>query len=157
MPRITIIVIAIALTAIVESFIVGSASSVNISNQQTAQNIAKQTMAELYYCRYGGTGGVCTAFNATWESATNITLTFSQGPTDINNECFYTQGVGNWAILERTAPGYFEYKGISTTPTKFIRAKITTEWYLPSAGAPPCPTPTVSYPSVVLRTIFAEY
>lgn len=56
----TIIIIGLSMSAIIESFIVGSAKSVNIVNQETVVNIAKQTMAEINYCRNGGTvsGGV---------------------------------------------------------------------------------------------------
>ena len=88
---ITIIIIGLALSAIAESFIVGSAKSVNIVNEETAVNVAKQEMAALNYCRNGGSvSGVCSAFTGgTWNNPSSF-YTTPQGPTSINNECFYT-------------------------------------------------------------------
>ena len=43
----TIIIIGLAVGAITESFIAGSAKSVNIVNEETAVNVAKQEMAAL--------------------------------------------------------------------------------------------------------------
>ncbi|HEC24828.1 MAG TPA: hypothetical protein ENI54_02255, partial [bacterium] len=42
---ITIIIIGLAMSAVTESFIVGSAKSSNIVNEEIAANVAKRTMA----------------------------------------------------------------------------------------------------------------
>ncbi len=50
----TIIIIGLAMGAVTESFIAGSANSVNIVNEETALNLAKEEMAALNYCRNTG-------------------------------------------------------------------------------------------------------
>ncbi|RZD15957.1 MAG: prepilin-type N-terminal cleavage/methylation domain-containing protein [Candidatus Acididesulfobacter guangdongensis] len=107
---ITIIILGISLTAILESFIAGSAASVRIANEITATNLAKQYMADLNYCSEGGsvintagnTNGVCSNFNAAsskggssgsiWSKGATIDSYIFQSPQvqQINNECFYT-------------------------------------------------------------------
>ncbi|RZV37083.1 MAG: prepilin-type N-terminal cleavage/methylation domain-containing protein [Candidatus Acidulodesulfobacterium acidiphilum] len=99
----TIIIIGLAMGAITESFIAGSAKSVNIVNEETAVNVAKQEMAALNYCRNGGSvSGVCSAFNNngspncsgsnqnTWDCPSSFYTPYI-GPTVVNNECFYTK------------------------------------------------------------------
>ncbi|MHB1679741.1 MAG: prepilin-type N-terminal cleavage/methylation domain-containing protein [bacterium] len=112
---ITIIILGISLSAILESFIVGSASSVRIANEVTATNLAKQYMADIYYCSeaggpvYNSSGGtICNNFNSTngngtgtrtgtgniWSSGSSFSsyITSPQGPIipPLNNYCFYT-------------------------------------------------------------------
>ncbi len=106
---ITIIILGISLTAILESFIAGSATSARIANEITATNLAKQYMADLNYCSEGGSAyGVCFNFNAALPSTRpqpdGISITSSIWNGDaaigsyiispqvqqINNECFYT-------------------------------------------------------------------
>lgn len=104
---ITIVILGISLTAILESFIVGSATSVRIANEVTATNLAKQYMADLNYCSEGGSitntagnaGGVCSNFNPSpptttpttiWTTGTISDYIFSPQVQQINNECFYT-------------------------------------------------------------------
>lgn len=104
---ITIVILGISLTAILESFIVGSATSVRIANEVTATNLAKQYMADLNYCSEGGSitntagnaGGVCSNFNppppattptTIWTTGTISDYIFSPQVQQINNECFYT-------------------------------------------------------------------
>ncbi len=155
---VTIIVIAIALVAIVESFIAGSTSSINISNQQTAQNIAKQTMAELYYCRNGGTTGIC-SFKTTTTIWDNPGLLDSTQSTPLNNECFYTVVKASCAILSDTN-GDVSITGSCPAPppppADYISAVVNTGWFALNSGGT-CPTPPASYPSVTVSTIFANY
>ncbi|MHB8282365.1 MAG: prepilin-type N-terminal cleavage/methylation domain-containing protein [bacterium] len=117
---ITIIILGISLSAILESFIVGSASSVRIANEVTATNLAKQYMADIYYCSeaggpvYNSSGGIiCNNFksangngtgtnniNGNGNSGTSIWnsgasgfgnyIISPQGPVPLNNYCFYT-------------------------------------------------------------------
>ncbi|MCL4498428.1 MAG: prepilin-type N-terminal cleavage/methylation domain-containing protein [Deltaproteobacteria bacterium] len=148
---ITIIIIGLALSAIAESFIVGSAKSVNIVNEETAVNVAKQEMAALNYCRNGGSvNGVCSAFNNTgspnckgkgkpntWDCPSSF-YTTPQGPTPINNECFYTTVTAK------------------NVDSDFIQTIVKTGWFaLNSVGT--CPGPPASYPYVTISTIFANY
>jgi prepilin-type N-terminal cleavage/methylation domain-containing protein len=113
---ITIIILGISLSAILESFIVGSASSVRIANEVTATNLAKQYMADIYYCSeaggpvYNSSGGkICSNFNSANGNSANATSTISiwstgvsgfsnyitspQGPIipPLNHYCFYTK------------------------------------------------------------------
>jgi prepilin-type N-terminal cleavage/methylation domain-containing protein len=103
---ITIIILGISLTAVMESFIAGSAASARIANEITAANLAKQYMADLNYCSEGGsvintagnTNGVCYNFNAAspqggissiWSNgATIYSYIISPQVQQINNECF---------------------------------------------------------------------
>ncbi|MHB1694310.1 MAG: prepilin-type N-terminal cleavage/methylation domain-containing protein, partial [bacterium] len=106
---ITIIILGISLSAILESFIVGSASSVRIANEVTATNLAKQYMADIYYCSeaggpvYNSSGGIiCNNFKSAngngngtsiWISGASgfgDYITSPQGPVPLNNYCFYT-------------------------------------------------------------------
>jgi prepilin-type N-terminal cleavage/methylation domain-containing protein len=102
---ITIVILGISLTAILESFIVGSATSVRIANEVTATNLAKQYMADLNYCSEGGSvantagNAVCSNFNSPppnnntttiWTTGTISDYIFSPQVQQINNECFYT-------------------------------------------------------------------
>ncbi len=163
----TIIIIGLALSAIAESFIVGSAKSVNIVNEETAVNVAKQEMAALNYCRNGGSvSGVCSAFNGGFWNNQNPANYFisPQGPTNVNNECFYTKistncvdfndtgGSGKIAIVINCSP-----------PAGFIQTIVQTGWFA-SNSSKTCPTAPVgcpgtpgSCPYVTLSTVYANY
>lgn len=157
---ITIIVIAVSLSAIVESFVIGSVTSVSISNQQVAQNIAKQTMAEFYYCRNGGTSAICAAFGPSpppsslpWSNPSSLNTTQS---ISSNNECFYTTVTANCADVTDTN-GDISVSGCPPPPlpASYISAVINTGWFALSGGT--CPLPPAAYPSVTVSTIFANY
>ena len=150
----TIIIIGLSLSAITESFIAGSANSVNIVNEGTAVNVAKQEMAALNYCRNGGNvSGVCSAFNSgTWNNPSSF-YTTPEGPTIVNNECFYT-------TIKALNVNFNDTNGsgaISGNSQDFIQTIVKTRWFaLNSDGS--CPTsPPASYPSVTVSTIFADY
>ena len=161
----TIIIIGLALSAITESFIVGSAKSVNIVNEETAVNVAKREMAALNYCRNGGnpTSGVCKAFNNngnsncqvgnpdTWDCPSSFLI--PQGPTLVNNECFYTTvNAQNVDFSDSNGNGIIS--GSSTTD--FIQTIVQTGWFASNADGS-CPTPPASYPYVTLSTVYANY
>ena len=157
---ITIIIIAIALSAIVESFITGSARSINIINEESAVNVVKQEMAELYYCRNGGSvSGVCSAFSGTtWTSPTSF-YTSPLGPTDINSECFYTTASAqNVDFTDTNGSGT-----IGGSSSNFIQTIVQTGWFaLSSNGTCPaapagCPGTPGSCPYVTLSTVYANY
>ncbi|RZD14086.1 MAG: hypothetical protein EVJ47_07575 [Candidatus Acidulodesulfobacterium ferriphilum] len=164
---ITIIIIGLSLSAIAESFIVGSAKSVNIVNQQTAVNVAKQTMAELNYCRNGGSvSGVCSAFNNTGSSNCSSNgngintwycpssfYTTPQGPINVNDECFYTAITAQNVNFTDTN-GNGTISG-SESPTDFIQTIVRTGWFALNSGGT-CPAAPASYP-VTVSTIFANY
>ena len=166
----TIIIIGLALSAIAESFIAGSAKSVNIVNEETAVNVAKREMAALNYCRNGGrVSGVCSAFNNTgsqncngnpntwntWYCPSSF-YTSSQGPTPVNNECFYT--TVNAQNVDFTDP----YNGINgngkiqNTSNNFIQTIVQTGWFALN-GNGTCPAAPASYPFVTLSTVYANY
>jgi type II secretory pathway pseudopilin PulG len=164
----TIIIIGLALSAITESFIVGSAKSINIVNEETAVNVAKQEMAALNYCRNGGSvTRVCTAFNNTgsqncngnpnntWCNPSSF-YTSPQGPTIVNNECFYT--TVNAQNVDFTDP----YSGINgngkiqNTSNNFIQTIVQTRWFALN-GNGTCPAAPASYPFVTLSTVYANY
>ena len=152
---ITIIIIGLALSAIAESFIVGSAKSVNIVNEETAVNVAKGITAALNYCRNGGTvTGVCSAFNGgTWNNPSSF-YTSPQGPTIVNNECFYTTVTAQSVDFQDTSgSGTLEGSG---SPPDFIQTIVQTGWFALNAGGS-CPTPPASYPFVTLSTVYANY
>ena len=155
---ITIIVIGLALSAIVESFIVGSAKSVNIVYEETATNVAKQIMAELNYCRNGGAvNGVCTTFNGgTWTTPT-IFYTTPQGPTPINNEYFCTVITASCVVFNDTFGSGKIAAGSCPPKTDYIQTIVQTWWTHSSPGGS-CPVNVPSgYPSVRVSTIFANY
>ncbi len=160
----TIIIIGLAMGAITESFLVGSAKSVNIVNEETATNLAKQIMAELNYCRNGGTptGGVCTKFNGgTWNSPSSSLDTTQEYPYPINNECY------NTSINAQNV--YFQDTGGSGTisgssPSDFIQVIVKTGWFASNAGGGSCPAAPVgcpgtpgSCPYVTISTVYANY
>jgi prepilin-type N-terminal cleavage/methylation domain-containing protein len=168
----TIIIIGLTVGAITESFIAGSAKSVNIVNEETAVNVAKQEMAALNYCRNGGipTSGVCNAFNNGVGSGSSPWITNlssfanQQPPYLINNECFYT--TVNAANVDFTD----HYKGINgngyiqNTSPDFIQTIVQTGWFASNAGGGSCPTPpagcpgtTGSCPYITLSTVYANY
>ncbi|MHB1661399.1 MAG: type II secretion system protein [bacterium] len=154
---ITIIIIGLAMGAIVESFIAGSAKSVNIVNEETAINVAKQITAELNYCRNGwSVSGVCNAFTGgTWSSPSSF-YTTPQGPTNISNECFYTAitascvGFNDMGGTGKIVPGSCPPK------TDYIQTIVKTGWFTLNSGGT-CPSAPASYPSVTVSTIFANY
>ena len=156
----TIIIIGLAMGAITESFIAGSAKSVNIVNEETAVNVAKQEMAALNYCRNGGTVGtspntVCSAFKAnTWANSTSF-YTSPQVPANpINNECFYTTvKAQNVYFSDTNGNGIIQ----NTSNNNFIQTIVRTGWFAYS-GSGNCPTtPPASYPYVTLSTVYANY
>ena len=165
----TIIIIGLAMGAITESFIVGSAKSINIVNEETAVNVAKQEMAALNYCRNGGnpTSGVCSAFkngvgsgSSPW--ITNLSSFANQQPPYlINNECFYTtvkttvKNAQNVNFSDSNGNGTIS---ISGSPTDFIQTIVKTGWFASNAGGGGCPTThPASYPYVTLSTVYANY
>jgi prepilin-type N-terminal cleavage/methylation domain-containing protein len=180
---ITIIILGISLSAILESFIVGSASSIRIANEVTATNLAKQYIADIYYCSEGGgpvnnsSGGrlICNNFNSgngngIWNAnASNFSqyITSPQSPVLLNNYCFYTTITptyystinsinGNASIINWT-----QQNSSSTQTAAAIAIVVKTDWYSIStngAGASTCaaPSPT-TYPSVSLSAIFTNY
>ena len=157
----TIIIIGLAMGAITESFIAGSAKSVNIVNEETAVNVAKQEMAALNYCRNGGTptSGVCSAFNntgsnSTWNNPTTFYIS-PQGPTNVNNECFYTTiTASNVDFTDTNGNGTIPLNGSSPD---FIQTIVQTGWFASNAGGS-CPTTApASYPYVTLSTVYANY
>ena len=154
----TIIIIGLAMGAITESFIAGSAKSVNIVNEETAVNVAKQEMAALNYCRNGGNvtganGSVCTAFNnSTWGNPSNFFTTPQVPTTPINNECFYTV-VNAQNVNFQDTSGNGTIQGSSAD---FIQTIVQTGWFASNAGGG-CPPPPASYPYVTLSTVYANY
>ena len=160
----TIIIIGLAMGAITESFIAGSAKSVNIVNEETAVNVAKQEMAALNYCRNGGTptSGVCSAFNNTggtcgsgnpdtWNCPSTFYVT-PQGPTVVNNECFYTNILAsNVNFADTNGNGT-----INGSSTNFIQTIVKTGWFAANGGGT-CPAAPANYPYVTLSTIYADY
>ena len=163
----TIIIIGLAMGAITESFIAGSAKSVNIVNEETAVNVAKQEMAALNYCRNGGTplSGVCSAFNNTggacnsgnpdtWNCPSTFYVT-PQGPVIVNNECFYTNiSASNVDFIDN--PSGNGTISVSGSPTDFIQAIVQTGWFSANGGGT-CPSAPASYPFVTLSTVYANY
>ena len=172
----TIIIIGLAVGAITESFIAGSAKSVNIVNEETAVNVAKQEMAALNYCRNGGAvTGVCSAFNNsgnpnncngsnqnTWCNPSSFYTTPQVPTASVNNECFYT--IVNANNVNFTDPykgingnGYIQNTSPPDSPSDFIQTIVQTGWFAYS-GSGNCPTtPPASYPYVTLSTVYANY
>lgn len=155
---VTIIIIGLAMGAITESFIVGSAKTVNIVNEETAVNVAKGIMADLNYCRNGGTvAGVCSAFNGgTWNNPSGFLTSPPQGPSPVNNECFYTTinaSNVNFFIDNNGGNGNGTIQGSSNN---YIQIIAKTGWF---AENPPgsCPAAPANYPSVTLSTVYADY
>ena len=161
----TIIIIGLALSAITESFIVGSAKSVNIVNEETAVNVAKREMAALNYCRNGGnpTSGVCKAFKGGfWTNPANAKyITSPQGPTRVNNECFYTTVNAKNVVFEDNGGSVCTSSNcpspLPPPSNKIIQTIVKTGWFAYS-GSGNCPTtPPASYPYVTLSTVYANY
>jgi len=163
----TIIIIGLAMGAITESFIAGSAKSVNIVNEETAVNVAKQITAELNYCRNnegagsgtGGVAGVCNAFTAgTWSSPSSFYTSPQATTAPINNQCFYT------AITAQQV-NFTDNSGSGTiqgSSNNFIQAIVQTGWSAwsgVSCPAPPagCPGTPGSCPWVTVSTVYANY
>jgi hypothetical protein len=147
--------------AITESFIAGSAKSVNIVNEETAVNVAKQEMAALNYCRNGGTvTGVCKAFKGGfWNNPASYI--FQQDPTNVNNECFYTIVMPKNNIVFEDNGGTVCMSSNCPPPSSLanyiIQAIVKTGWFASNAGGI-CPTtPPSSYPYVTLSTVYANY
>ena len=173
----TIIIIGLAMGAITESFIAGSAKSVNIVNEETAVNVAKQEMAALNYCRNGGTvtvgtppSVVCKAFlngvgsgSSPWiTGSTNPNLSNfapNQATLPINNECFYTTvNAQNVDFQDTSGNGI-----IRGSSTDFIQTVVQTGWfaYSGSGNCPAhptgCPGTPGSCPYITLSTVYANY
>ena len=170
----TIIIIGLAMGAITESFIAGSAKSVNIVNEETAVNVAKREMAALNYCRNGGTptSGVCSAFKTGVGSGSSPWITTSSSPNlsnfappqetsvPINNECFNT-------TVTASKVNFNDVNGIGTisgSSTNFIQAVVQTGWFAANGGGTSCPAAPAgcpgtagSCPYVTLSTVYADY
>jgi len=172
------------LTAILESFIVGSATSVRIANEVTATNLAKQYMADLNYCSEGGSVantagnavGVCSNFNPSppnnntatiWTTGTISGYIFSPQVQQINNECFYTTFYPTQHItLTDPAKKGFNSGDVtinsSAVSSYAILAVVKTEWFNNSVYGGKCPSSFnplagANYPSVTLTMIFTDY
>ncbi|MHB1645224.1 MAG: prepilin-type N-terminal cleavage/methylation domain-containing protein [bacterium] len=177
---ITIIILGISLSAILESFIVGSASSVRIANEVTATNLAKQYMADIYYCSeagghvYNSSGGtICNNFNSAngniWNSLSSFSnyITSPQGPMPLNNYCFYTTITPTYYSTINSANGnasIYINGQLNWTPNNnssaaAIAIVVNTGWYnsILTNGTPTCSAPPTAYPSVSLSTIFTNY
>ena len=167
--------------AITESFIAGSAKSVNIVNEETAVTVAKQEMAALNYCRNGGTvTGVCSAFNNTgnpnctgsnqdtWDCPSSFYTTPQVPTTPVNNECFYTAvNASNVNFIDNGGSGKICVPGslgCGLNSNNFIQTIVKTGWFASNAGGGSCPTPpagcpgtTGSCPYITLSTVYANY
>jgi prepilin-type N-terminal cleavage/methylation domain-containing protein len=158
----TIIIIGLAMGAITESFIAGSAKSVNIVNEETAVNVAKREMAALNYCRNGGplTSGVCKAFqtgvgsgSSPWITTSNLSNFAPPQKTVINYECFNT-------TVTASNVNFNDVSGIGTisgSPTNFIQTIVQTGWFAANGGGTSCPAAPANYPYVTLSTVYADY
>ena len=163
----TIIIIGLAMGAITESFLAGSAKSVNIVNEETAVNVAKQEMAALNYCRNGeSVSGVCSAFkigvglgSSPWITTSNLSNFAPPQKTVINYECFNT-------TVTASIVNFNDVSGIGTisgSPTNFIQTVVQTGWFSANGGgtcpsAPAgCPGTAGSCPYVTLSTVYADY
>ncbi len=165
----TIIIIGLAMGAITESFIAGSAKSVNVVNEETAVNVAKQEMAALNYCRNGWTvTGVCSAFLNGGGSGASPWITNSTNPTNlsnfapnqaatpINNECFYTMiAASNVDFNDTVGNGKIQNTSPPNSTSDFIQTIVQTGWFSPSGGN--CSTVPASYPYITLSTVYANY
>ena len=156
----TIIIIGLAMGAITESFIAGSAKSINIVNEETALNLAKQEMAALNYCRDGGkpTSGVCSAFdNGFWNNQKPANyFTSPQGPVNVNNQCFYTK-ISTYCVNFNDNGGAGTIAAGNCPPTaNFIQTIVQTGWFAASGGGT-CPAAPANYPYVTLSTVYANY
>ncbi len=152
---ITIIIIGLALSAITESFIVGSAKSVNIASEETAMNASKKTISDLDYCRDGGTvGGVCVAFKkGFWNNPSNY-YTTPQGPTIINGRCIYLNIVSSCVVFSNSNNGGSIKAG---TCGHYIQTVVRTGWFAPDASGQ-CPSsPPPTYPFITISNIYANY
>ena len=184
---ITIIILGISLSAILESFIVGSASSVRIANEVTATNLAKQYMADIYYCSEAGHSGgtICKKnfHSANGNSANGNSKSIflngassfinyiisPQGPVLLNNYCFYTKITSTYYSTIQSPDGnasIYNWTQVSSTSTASSDAAIAivvqTGWYTSTNGAGGAPavcavTPPSTYPSVSLSAIFTNY
>ena len=167
----TIIIIGLAMGAITESFIAGSAKSVNIVNEETAMNIAKQTIAAINYCRDGGTpiSEVCSAWTTSTPTppvspwiTTTLPSTLTQVVSgSINNECFNTVATaynGNFEDSNGTIG-----TNNAGNPITSIQVIVQTGWFSANGGAAcpaaptGCPGTPGSCPYVTLSTVFAHY
>ena len=180
----TIIIIGLVMGAITESFIAGSAKSVNIVNEETAVNVAKGITAELNYCRNGGTvtvgtppSVVCSAFNNagsiqhckdnpnnTWCNPSSF-YTSPPGPPKLTgNECFYTMiAASNVDFNDTGGNGKIQNTSPPNSPSDFIQTIVQTGWFASNAGGN-CPTPPTgcpgtpgSCPYITLSTVYANY
>ena len=175
----TIIIIGLALSAITESFIAGSAKSVNIVNEETAVNVAKQEMAALNYCRNRGiVTGVCNIFNNTgnpnctggnqdtWDCPSSFII--PQGPTPVNNECFYTVVTASNIVLKDNGGSVCTSSNcpppLPSPSNNIIQTIVKTGWFVSNAGGGSCPThpagcpgTTGSCPYITLSTVYANY
>ena len=160
--------------AITESFIAGSAKSVNIVNEETAVNVAKREMAALNYCRNGGplTSGVCKAFqtgvgsgSSPWITTSNLSNFAPPQKTVINYECFNTTVTASNVNFNDTSGTGTISLSPPGNPTSFIQAIVQTGWFSANGGGTSCPaTPPAgcpgtagSCPYVTLSTVYAEY
>ena len=162
----TIIIIGLAMGAITESFIAGSAKSINIVNEETAINLAKQEMAALNYCR--NTGRVSSNLtscpfgkNGGWPTNSPLTNPIYNGLTPVysNNviiECFNTTVTAKYVNFNGpNGTGTISPSGNNSTP--FIQAIVQTGWFSANGGGTSCPAAPANYPYVTLSTVYADY
>lgn len=172
----TIIIIGLAMGAITESFIAGSAKSINIVNEETALNLAKREMAALNYCR--NTGSVssnstsCPFHNKSgkWQWPNPLppnpiiyVITPVHSNNDIIIECFITQVTANYVNFNDNPNGTGTISLPGNTPD-FIQAIVQTGWFSANGGGTSCPAVPAgcpgtagSCPYVTLSTVYADY
>ena len=164
---ITIIIIGISMSAIVESFLVGAGQSLKIANREVAANLAKETMSQVYYCMYGGDSCGNTTpppLSAAWSQSSSSALNayldglapgspFSSSGTGYD----FTTSINASFINGAAGPGTWSYNPppppLPSTPTPFIMVTVTTSWYNANGGSSRSP----GNPSVVLSAVFANY
>lgn len=154
---ITIIIIGLSLSAITESFIVGSAKSVNIVSEETVMNTANQIMSELNYCRNGGTvSGVCVSFKTGFWNNPSGYYTAPQGPISVNGRCLYTRIAANCAVFSNNNNG----SGGSIRAGacgRYIQVIVRAGWFaLNAKGKCPSSLP-LTYPFITLSNVYANY
>ena len=164
----TIIIIGLAMGAITESFIAGSAKSINIVNEETALNLAKREMAALNYCR--NTGSVSSNLkkcpfstsSGQWQwpnqplsNPIYVLITPVYSNNDIIIECFNTTVTAKYVNFnDPNGTGTISPSGNNSTP--FIQAIVQTGWFSAN-GSGNCPAVPANYPYVTLSTVYADY
>jgi prepilin-type N-terminal cleavage/methylation domain-containing protein len=157
----TIIIIGLAMGAITESFIAGSAKSINIVNEETALNLAKREMAALNYCRNTGESSPKLIANCPFENGwpsppPNPIYKYSPLVYQIKNECFKTVVTANDVNFNDNPNGTGTISPSGNNPTYFIQAIVQTGWFSAN-GSGNCPAVPANYPYVTLSTVYADY